>query len=77
MKITKATPDLRAAIHLIIVGHMASALRAGNVDLSDRPACEDCLKLTGFGAAQIETLLDRSIALAADASSYLPLPSET
>lgn len=61
MKTFSASPDQRASIHAIIVGHMASALIASKSDLSDQNACRADLIATGFGDASVSHLLTRAI----------------
>lgn len=61
MKTFSASPELRASIHAIIVGHMASALIASKSDLSARDACRAALVEVGFGEKGIDHLLTRAI----------------
>lgn len=64
MKTFSASPNLRASIHAIIVGHMASALIAAKSDLSNRDACRETLIEVSFG----ETSVDHLLTLAIDAA---------
>lgn len=61
MKTFSASPELRASIHAIIVGHMASALIASKADLSNHASCRDAMFATGFGEQSIDHLLTRAI----------------
>lgn len=59
--VRQPSPALRAQIHAIIVGHMASALIASQADLSNLSACRDAMFATGFGEQSIDHLLTRAI----------------
>ncbi len=61
MKTIFASQDVRASIHAIIVGHMASALIVSKANLSDPTACRAEMIAAGFGEPSIEHLLSRSI----------------
>ncbi len=61
MKIISASKGVRASIHAIVVGQMASALIAAKTDLLNRSACREALIETGFGDQSVTHLLNRAI----------------
>jgi hypothetical protein len=64
MKTHIASPEIRAAIHSIIVGQMASSLILTAPDLSNHDDCRRVLLEVGFGDRSVNLLLARSIAAA-------------
>lgn len=61
MIILSASNSVRASIHSIIVGQMASAMIAAKADLLNRTACREALIETGFGETSVDHLLNRAI----------------
>lgn len=75
VKIIKAPVSVRAAVHAIVVGHMAAVLIQSRSELSNTEACRVTLAEAGFGDASINRLLTRAIASAAASINAQGLPS--
>lgn len=55
-------PDhVRAAVHALLVGHMACHLCDHQIDLTNRSAARASLERAGFGEPSVSLLLDRAV----------------
>ncbi len=66
MKIIPAPAPLRAAVHAVLVGQMASALLINRANLGSCDLCRAALLQQGFGENSVGLLLPRAISAATE-----------